>query len=350
MENITVFITLVNDSRSKYPDYCDNYSVIKNNVRGDNHQSQTYEGLCIMVIYSAFCLLGTIGNGLVIWFGIFRMKETVNVVWFLSLAIADFSFAFILPLPISQILLGYWPFEKYMCKLTYLLLSLNMCVSILQLTVISVDRCICVVFPVWCHNHRRSRLALIIVLIIWIISFALVLPSVMFIDMSKIYNRSICTFAIDKSRLIGKIILEFVILFLLPFVIIVSCYIVIVLNLRRKHIFRSSRPLKTIVAVIAAFFICWFPSHVFSLLLIFGSNFDHDAIYYGSLIAMVLIIMNTCINPILYVFIGRDFKEKICGSFQAMFEKAILEDEDKADFEKQERCIPLSNHGMNRTE
>ncbi|XP_044134655.1 chemokine-like receptor 1 [Bufo gargarizans] len=338
METFTPFDPLVYTTFYTY-DYDKNYQVTENYGKGVNNKSMMYEAIFIVLIYSAICFLGIIGNGLVIWFGIFRMKKTVNVVFFLSLAIADFSFALFLPLNITQIILGYWPFEKLMCKLFHVLLSLNMLVSILQLTFISVDRCICVVFPVWCHNHRRPRLALIIVLIIWIISFLLAFSYLLISDLSDIIT--ICYLTLDESNLMRRTVLDFVLFFFLPFVIIVFCYIMVALHLRKKRIFTSPKLFKTIVAVIIAFFVCWFPNHLFSLLFLFErSNLNIYVLYYGAVIAFALVITNSCINPILYVFIGRDFKENFCGSFQATLEKAFIEKEE-LDSQKQERHVAL---------
>ncbi|XP_069802844.1 formyl peptide receptor-related sequence 4-like [Dendropsophus ebraccatus] len=335
MENTVPLVSFENVTHSEYTDD-------KNNMQS-NHTSNIYVDIGFPAVYSVLCLLGIIGNGLVIWFGIFKIKKTVNVVWFLSLAVADFSFLFFVPLNITQIVLKYWPFERFMCKLIHLFLGLNMGVSVLQITVIGIDRCICVVFPVWCQNHRRPKLAYIIVLTIWMISFALGIPFITYTDTNDIYDWTICAFKIDESSLIRRTVLVFVVFFVLPLGIILSCYIVIILHSKRKRIFTSSRPLKTIAAVIISFFICWFPSHVFSLLLTFeNSRFDFFALYYGFLITNVLIILNSCINPVLYVFIGRDFKEQICGSLQAIFEKAFIE-EDKAASERQERSATLQS-------
>ncbi|XP_075184925.1 chemerin-like receptor 1 [Anomaloglossus baeobatrachus] len=338
MENLTDFISMENGTDSGYTDYYDNYTV------SDDEQSIpksiVLERICFAVIISILCLLGIIGNGLVIWFSVFRMKKTVNVVWLLSLAIADFFFVLLYPVNNIQRLLTSWP--KFLCKSIRLLLFLNSSVSVLQLMVISVDRCICVVFPVWCHNHRRPRLAFIIALIIWILSFALATPYMLFADTIKTYDGTFCIFMIGRSIFITKTVLGFVFYFILPLIIIVSCYIVIILHMRRKRIFTSSKPFKTIVAVIIAFFICWFPSYLIQFFSIFRPiRIPFYVTYYGNFIAIVLFIVNSCINPILYVLIGQDFKEKCCGSFQATFEKAFIEDEEKEDCGNQDGNIAL---------
>ncbi|XP_069802847.1 chemerin-like receptor 1 [Dendropsophus ebraccatus] len=337
MESTTVFDTLVNATHyTQYTDHTNTYSVTESNLQGNNHTPNLYEVISIMVVNSAFCLLGIIGNGLVIWFGIFRMKKTVNMVWFLSLAMADFFFAFFFPLGSTYILLPNGLFKKIMCKLTNVFVYMNVVISVLQITVISVDRCLCIMFPVWCQNQRRPRLAYTIVQTIWMISFAVAIPVIIHTDTTDGNNKTLCDLTIDDASFMTTTILEFVFLFLLPFITIISCYIVIFLLIRRRRIVTSSRPLKTSMAVIIAFFICWFPSNLFFLLSEFDSrNIDFDKLYYGYIIADFLMVINSCINPILYVFIGRNFKEKVCSSFLAKIEKAFTEED------KSERSIAL---------
>ncbi|KAM4016613.1 chemerin-like receptor 1 isoform 1-T2 [Anomaloglossus baeobatrachus] len=269
------------------------------------------------------------------------MKKTVNVVWFLNLAIADFSFTLLLPVYIALLFSGIW--SELSCNPLIVFWTLNSSVSVFQLTVISVDRCICVVFPVWCHNHRRPRLAFIIALIIWIISIAVMIPYLLNTDTTQSVDLKACILNIDISIFKTMVIVSFVLHFLVPLIIIVSCYIVIIRHMRRRRIFTSSKPFKTILAIIIAFFVCWFPTHFVSFYSLFGSiEKNFYVIYFGSLIAFVLIILNCCINPVLYVFIGRDFQEKCCGSFQAKFEKAFMEDEEKEGCRNQNRNIALT--------
>ncbi|KAG8548245.1 hypothetical protein GDO81_025999 [Engystomops pustulosus] len=281
-----------------------------------------------IVIYSAVSFLGATGNGLVIWFCLVRMKKTVNVVWFLNLAMADFTFAMLLPFVITRTILDFhWPFGDFMCRLIWFLLFLNMVISVLQLMVISLDRCVNVLFPVWCRKHRTRRLALIVLLIIWVISVTLTLPSyILRITINK-EGKINCILGAGENWIP---LTRFFLFFLVPLIVIVSCYTIIMLHIKDKSIIRSSKPLKLIVAVVFAFFVCWCPYYFFVLFGLFQSR-SNDFFRIGIEISVALMLFNSCINPFLYVFIGRDFKQKFWGSFQAMLEKAFKEDTEKTD-------------------
>ncbi|XP_077312227.1 chemerin-like receptor 1 [Lithobates pipiens] len=288
-----------------------------------------------LVVSSLAFLLGTTGNGLVIYFSVFVMKRTVNVVWFLNLAIADFIFTFFLPLRITNDALNHWPFGKFMCKLNSTVLFINLYASIFLLTVISIDRLISIVFPVWCQNHRTPKLASIVAVAVWILSFIFSLPYFIFRDIKVVEkDHAVCYYNFHEDVKVAyprdkaTVIARFIISFFIPFTIIISCYSVILLRIQRNHMTTSSKPFKVVLAVILSFFVCWFPYHVFSFLELsayYGGNLSYIN-FVGLPIASSLAFINSCINPILYVFMGRDFKQKFQNSLWSIFEIAFSEE------------------------
>ncbi|XP_077116159.1 chemerin-like receptor 1 [Ranitomeya variabilis] len=310
-----------------------------------------------LVIYSLAFLLGTIGNGLVIWFTIFRMKKTVNVIWFLNLAIADFVFTLFLPLSIIYLANNfYWIFGNFMCKLNSMVAFLNLYASVFLLTAISVDRCASVIFPVWCQNHRTPRMALRVVMAVWILAFILSLPYFIFRDTlkTKHYKIILCynNFKRGESEDIGisrhkaTVIFRFFAAFIIPFSIIVTSYSVIAFRIQRNHMTTSSKPFKVIIAVIITFFLCWLPYHIFSILEFHSAYRDDDylseEVHIGFPLTTSLAFMNSCVNPFLYVFIGRDFKDKFGKSIQSIFEKAFNEESVHKDLKSKTKSTSAS--------
>ncbi|XP_028435380.1 chemokine-like receptor 1 [Perca flavescens] len=154
----------------------------KNGSLYDEH-AELRQSLNIMslIVYCLAFVLGVLGNGVVIWVTGFKMKKTVNTVWFLNLALADFLFTAFLPLSVTYTAMDFhWPFGKFMCKLHSTMTFLNMFASVYILVVISVDRCVSVVWPVWTRNHRSVRKASFVSLGVWVLALILSAPYFIF--------------------------------------------------------------------------------------------------------------------------------------------------------------------------
>ncbi|XP_065276268.1 chemerin-like receptor 1 [Emys orbicularis] len=298
-----------------------------------------------MVIYSIAFVLGVTGNGLVIFITGFRMKRTVNTIWFLNLAVADFIFTFFLPFSVAHTALGFhWPFGRVLCKINTALAFLNLYASVYLLMVISIDHCISVVHSVWAQNNRTPRLAFLVALGVWVVALALCSPNLYFHHMDPSpYNENItnCYNNFDtagegateeqrtkrvntnhRAMTISRFILGFVI----PFTVIVCCYGAILAKLKRNQLTRSGKPFKVIAAVIMAFFLCWLPYHIFSFLEMNRTPSLDTALIVGLPLTASLAFINSCLNPILYVFMGQDFKGKVRRSLFSAFESAFSEE------------------------
>ncbi|KAM4652321.1 chemerin-like receptor 1 [Discoglossus pictus] len=301
----------------------------------NNNQMHVYYAyilhVFVAVILSVVAFLGMMGNGLVIWITGFRMKKTVTTVWFLNLAIADFISTSVLPLFIITFALGlHWPFGTFMCKFANIIAVLNLFASVLLLTVISIDRCISVMLPLWCLNHRTIRRASVIAIAVWLLSFCGV-PFVAFINTHSFNNHIHCIIIFPTISLhVTFTMIVFIFGFFIPFIIIASCYTVIALKLHKNPNYKSSKTFKIIIAILVAFAVCWLPYHVFNFLFLFGKIYNDS--YLSAIvlnwhpIVFVLLSINSCINPFLYVIIGRDYKEKIWSSLVYIFEKVFSED------------------------
>ncbi|KAM3923166.1 chemerin-like receptor 1 [Leptodactylus fuscus] len=286
-----------------------------------------------IIVYSLIFILGIIGNVLVIWIAGFKMKKTINVIWFLNLAIADFAFDLSITECITE---GHWPFGQTMCKVIFTVLFLNMSVTISFLMIISVDQCITISRPVWSQNHRSTRLAITISIIVWFICFMLISPYLVSIDIvHDDDNISYCMpiYPMDNDADILRynivVILRFVFMFLIPFLIITTCYSLVVLRLRRsRSLLWSSRPLKLIIIIVLCFFGFWFPLNIWSFLEVLNVDMNSTVHFIMSNLVYHIGFMNGCVKPIIYVFVGRDFKKNLFRSIYYLLENTFKEMDD----------------------
>ncbi|ETE71627.1 Chemokine-like receptor 1, partial [Ophiophagus hannah] len=294
-------------------------------VRDTNSKKTQIEPLTIVqvvaaLIYSITCLLGLLGNGLVIAI-IFKMKKSVTTIWFLNLAAADFLFNVFLPLNIVYTAMGFhWVFGRDMCKVNNLLLNLNMYTSVFLLTTISFDRCILVVFPVQSQKHRTPTIAWLVCILIWVIGFLMSSPSLVFRDTTIHHDRILCfhNFSLSSSpndtslgtqrhKMVTTI--RFLMGFIIPMIIITGCYITIIFRLKKNRLAKSKKPLRIIVTIITTFFLCWCPYHTLHLLETDHRSVPETVFEIGLPLVTAIAASNSCMNPILYVFMGQDFKK-----------------------------------------
>ncbi|XP_071969051.1 C3a anaphylatoxin chemotactic receptor-like [Engystomops pustulosus] len=291
----------------------------------ENNGSQIIQKLSITLL-SIILILGIMGNGLVIWIAGFKMKKTISAVWFLNLAIADFLCCLFLPLNIAR-----WanidlcsPFSTIVfCSLDIFLFSINMSASVLLLTAMSVDRWVSVMWPFWAKVHRTQKLVRITVGIIW--GLSLVLSVLMSFLLELLLMDSLISFS-SQDRKINPELLWLFVLFVIPFLIISTSYVSIYLKLRKSNRpQRSQGPYRIITAVILCFFICWAPYYVWPHIDWFHQGGFQTHIV--DVITIILAYLNSCINPIIYVIMGQDFRHSFLRSIPFRIEKALSEEE-----------------------
>uniref|UniRef100_UPI00398F3937 chemerin-like receptor 1 isoform X2 n=1 Tax=Pristiophorus japonicus TaxID=55135 RepID=UPI00398F3937 len=304
---------------------------------------------CAIVIYVITCILGVSGNGLVIWATGFKLKRTAYTVWLLSLAVADFTFALLLLLSITYIVLDlHWPFGWLLCKLNSGMQMLCMHVSILTLAAISVDRCISVVLPIWSRNHRGPRLVALLSLGVWMAAAIISAPAFIFRQMVYQGNRTRCftdyllereqaamnmmdygdedSFAVIErmvslrhAREQAVTLTYFLLGFLLPFLVISASYAVIGLQLRWGRLVPSGgKSFRVMAAIILAFLLCWGPYNILFILALLHSRDELRplALSVGIQLSSNLAYLNSCINPVLYIFMWQDFRDMLKRSLQ----------------------------------
>ncbi|XP_065150785.1 type-1 angiotensin II receptor A [Paramisgurnus dabryanus] len=294
----------------------------------------------IPVVYGCNFFIGIIGNSMVVAVIYRYMKlKTVANVFVLNLAISDLTSLITLPLWAAYTAMGYhWPFGTFLCKASAGLVMFNLYTSIFFLTALSIDRYLAIVHPVRSRRQRTLLYANLTCMFIWVFALVLCMPTALSRDVYDSGNSTLCAILHHSERihlLVTLSVLKSVLGFLVPFLIIITCYWLIGQSLLdsqgllRKNVrSREDETLRMLAAAVLAFFVCWAP---------------HQAFHFMELLAMLHVVtkcqildiidtaipcticisyLNCCVNPILYGFVGHNFRKNLlrllgCGSGKA---------------------------------
>ncbi|XP_053196485.1 C5a anaphylatoxin chemotactic receptor 1-like [Scomber japonicus] len=278
-----------------------------------------------LVFYGLVVLLGVPGNALVVWVTGFCMPRSVTSIWFLNLALADLLCCLSLPLlmvPLAHD--DHWHFGTLACTLVKGVFYLVMYCSILQLVLISLDRWMLVSRHVWCQNNRRPKLAGCLCAAVWCLALIGSIPQFVYtkeITAGEHKRECVKVYTIVSAWLVTSF--RFLMGFFLPFLVIVVSHCV-VYRRAESGLSRgrtcSKRTLRVIIAVVLSFFLCWLPLHIVDFLLLVTPrrSIHSPNLYLAQVLALCLAYINSCINPLLYVCLGRSFKDSMTRSLRNM--------------------------------
>ncbi|XP_031429586.1 somatostatin receptor type 5-like [Clupea harengus] len=283
-------------------------------------------GVLIPLIYIVVCIIGLGGNTLVIHIVLHYSKtESVTNIYILNLAIADELFMLGLPFLAVQGAMHSWPFGSLMCRLVMTVDAINQFTSIFCLTVMSVDRYLAVVHPIRSSKWRRPQVAKVVNATVWLLSFTVVLPVVVFAGV----HHGHCNIIWPQPESVWRaafIIFTSIVGFFLPLLVICLCYLLIVFKIRSsgKKVHATStkrrkserKVTRMVVIVVAVFVLCWLPFYALNILNLMVQLPDEPkGLYY---FVVVLLYTNSCANPIIYGFMSdnfkRGFRKALCRS------------------------------------
>ncbi|CAB1318086.1 unnamed protein product [Coregonus sp. 'balchen'] len=222
------------------------------------------------------------------------MKRTVNTIWFVNLAVADLLCCVSIPFSMAEIILNHhWPYGKAMCKVLPNVIVLNMFARVFTLVLISLDRFALVILPVWAQNHRSLTLAWLLCGLAWVLALLLSLPSMIYRGIVVLgdMNTTLCTYhhLLDETEGNQSAITA----------------------IKATHVTR----------LVLGFLVPWL-----GLVMEYGGEASEDMAQALEPLAISLAYVNSCLNPLLYVFMGQDFKERARVSLRKIFENVFSKD------------------------
>lgn len=133
------------------------------------------------VLYALVCVVGLLGNTLVIYVVIrFSKMQTVTNMYIVNLAIADECFLIGIPFLIVTMYKQQWIFGNAVCKAYMISTSINQFTSSIFLFIMSADRYIAVCHPINSPRWRTPFISRLVSLAAWTASAVFVTPVVMY--------------------------------------------------------------------------------------------------------------------------------------------------------------------------
>lgn len=326
----------------------------------------------VMLIYSLTMVLGLAGNTLIIFTTqrFRRMQSTTNV-FLSSLASADLLLIIVcIPVKMAKLLSFTWDFGYFLCKFVHYMQNVSAMCSVVTLTAMSIERYYAIIHPMRVKYLCSLSQARKICLFIWAASFVLATPILPAYSHKEVTGRNNVTaywcmrdWDDEDHAVLFNDWYSLLVILLVPTAIMVFAYSVICwevwhVMLQRYHMtsgkglsvvesiplskkrqvgFRESLKkggcqirleeetqtvkqvstvIKMLVAVVVVFVICWAPLLMDNLLTTldvlpkqYMRNGDYVIFKYMSLCFHLMSYFNSCVNPIVYGFMSRSFRE-----------------------------------------
>ncbi|XP_017157661.1 C-C chemokine receptor type 6-like [Poecilia reticulata] len=316
-------------------------------------------------IYSIICIVGLVGNVVIIMTLAFETKHKLEVqeVFQLNLAITNLLFTVVLAFLIYNELLS-WPMGQAACKLVQGSYSINLYSGMLLVAGMSVLHFVSI-----CSPLRRQKSSIgtkqtsIICVSIWVFALLLSVPTFYFYQLyeptsetiymlegEKHSNSSaspqfVCEFRFqdhDLSQIVKVAVpsVQMAVGFFLPLLIIIFCYTSIIIKLLTKKFTptnskspnetgrpsdnRATKPrqkaVKTVTGIMLVFVACHLP---YNLILLYDTTTmlqeracEEDDRWHTALsITEFIAYLQCCLNPVMYGFIGKIFRQKFRKTF-----------------------------------
>ncbi len=218
------------------------------------------------------------------------------------------------------------------CARWWAFFYINMYSSILFLSLISLDRYLKIIKPVWVFRIQKTKWSHTASYIVWVILISGTIP--FFSSNSQKHPcDKICFHFHSKGPVSGIINLTTVVLFLVFYVAFLCFYVKITKKLRTmsmgngdpKAQSRKKRVIMKTFLVPAIFTLCFLPYHavripyVLAQLNMIGDLHSQQLLHILNESTLLLSALNSCLDPIIYYFLSSAYRKTILCAIQGKF-------------------------------
>ncbi|KAG8456509.1 hypothetical protein GDO86_002332 [Hymenochirus boettgeri] len=287
-------------------------------------------------VYIIVFVVGLPSNTIALWVFFFRTKKKhPAIIYMANLALADLMFVIWFPLKISYHLKGNnWIYGEALCKVLVGFFYGNMYCSILFMTCLSVQRYWVIVNPM-SHTKKNSKIALTISIIIWVVIMLGTVPLYLIDQTHYISNLDIttCHDVLPLETMAFDLFHYFLSLaigvFFIPAVLTALAYTLMIKTLNASITAENigkkrKRAIRLIIVVLVMYLLCFAPSNL--LLVIHYASIKNS--YTGNLYAFYITALclssaNSCIDPFVYFFVSKDFRDHVKNTFLCRSERTV---------------------------
>ncbi|XP_062861772.1 C-X-C chemokine receptor type 2 [Trichomycterus rosablanca] len=278
-------------------------------------------GLAVAISYVLVFFVGFLGNTVVIYV-VWTMEKhrTSTDVYLMHLAVADLLFSLTLPFWAIYVNKSNWIFGSFLCKLLSGVQEASFYCCVFLLACISIDRYVAIVKATQFLSQQRYVVRIVCALV-WLGAIALSIPVVVQREALLIQSYDNITQCYDNftaNTTDALRILRHILGFFLPLTFMLVCYGWTVGTLFRSRNSQKHKAMRVILCVVLAFIICWLPNNVAELLdtLMRGKLIEDTCKHQDNLevimyVSQVLAFTHCAINPILYAFVGKKFRNHL---------------------------------------
>ncbi|XP_053737954.1 C-C chemokine receptor type 6a [Synchiropus splendidus] len=277
----------------------------------------------VAAVHGLICLLGLVGNGLVVaTYALYRESKTMTDIFLLNVALADLLFVATLPLLVHSELSS-WTAGQLTCKLVRGGYSVGLFSGTLLLACVSADRYVAIVLLRRSALLRSGRRSCVVCAGVWALSLLLSVPTFLY------YHRYVPSHADSGAHYICEFLfpdenvarrakvavpsVQLVAGFFLPLLLMLFCYSAVVLTLQRTRSSQRHRALWLVLAVVVVFVVCHLP---YNLLLLYDTVslpltlecHTLELLQIARTLTQTLAYLHCCLNPFLYAFMGVRFR------------------------------------------
>ncbi|XP_029963135.1 P2Y purinoceptor 4 [Salarias fasciatus] len=304
-------------------------SVFNSSCRFD----EEFKYILLPVSYSLVFVVGFVLNAAALTLFLKMRPWNPSTVFMFHLALSDFLYVLSLPTLIYYYAnRSDWPFGVAACKIVRFLFYANLYCSILFLTCISVHRYFGICHPIKALTLLKPRHAHLACGMVWGVVTVCLVPNLVFVTTSSRDNDTLCH---DTTRqgAFGQYVtyssVVMVLLFGVPFTVIVACYCLMARALcrprqglsgsRQAAAASRKKSIKLIIVVLVVFAVSFVPFHVTRTLYYASRLLELDCEFLNIVnftykITRPLASVNSCIDPILYFLAGDHYRSKLMSA------------------------------------